>query len=92
MSTIIKQMHPDVIKKTVRRCRERKIVIRIPPAPRAGDIPASITRRLKASDSGRDRQPLPHHVEEQRRDRLVWRVNWAEIPREITGATRALSV
>ena len=88
MSTIIKQMHPDVIKKTVRRCRERKIVIPTFRQLREPEtIPASITRRLKGVGLW-DVNPVNLF-------RITWKnnvetglyggVNWREIPREITG-------
>ena len=88
MSTIIQQMHPDVIKKTVRRCRERRIVIPTFRQLREPEtIPASITRRLKGVGLW-DVNPVNLF-------RITWKnnvdtglyggVNWREIPREITG-------
>jgi cysteine synthase len=81
-------MHPDVIKKTVRRCRERRIVIPTFRQLREPEtIPASITRRLKGVGLW-DVNPVNLF-------RITWKnnvdtglyggVNWREIPREITG-------
>ena len=88
MSTIIKTMHPDVIKKTARRCRERQIVI--PTFRQMRDpqsIPSSITRRL-AGVGLWDVNPVNLF-------RITWKndmktgmfggVNWREVPKEITG-------
>ena len=88
MSTIIKTMHPDVIKKTARRCRERQIVI--PTFRQMRDpqtIPLTITRRL-AGVGLWDVNPVNLF-------RITWKndvktglfggVNWREVPKEITG-------
>ncbi len=88
MSTIIKTMHPDVIRKTARRCRDRQIVI--PTFSQLRDpetIPPAITRRL-AGVGLWDVNPLNLF-------RITWKndvktggfggVNWIEIPGEITG-------
>jgi len=88
MSTIIRTMHPDVITKTARRCRERNIVI---PTFRQmrdpGTIPTAITKRL-AGVGLWDVNPVNLF-------RITWKnnvqtglyggVNWREIPKEITG-------
>ena len=91
MSTIIKTMHPEVIKKTIRRCRERQIVI--PTFRQMRDphtIPSTITRRL-AGVGLWDVNPVNLF-------RITWKndvktglyggVNWREVPKEITGVRR----
>jgi cysteine synthase len=88
MSTIVKTMHHDVIKKTARRCRERNIVIPTFTQMRdPGTIPPSITKRL-AGVGLWDVNPVNLF-------RITWKndvrsglyggVNWREIPGEITG-------
>jgi cysteine synthase len=88
MSTIIKTMHPEVVKKTAQRCRERQIVIPTFRQMRNPEtIPASITKRL-AGVGLWDVNPVNLF-------RITWKnnvktglyggVNWREIPRELTG-------
>ena len=88
MSTIIKKLHPRVIRKTAKRCRERGIVI--PTFKQLRDpslIPQSVRRRL-AGVRMSDVNPLNLF-------RITWKndiksglyggVNFFEVPREITG-------
>ncbi|MFI5335543.1 MAG: pyridoxal-phosphate dependent enzyme, partial [Opitutales bacterium] len=88
MSKIIPKLHPAVIRKTARRCRERNIVI--PTFGQLRDpslIPASVRARLK--DVGMsDVNPLNLFRitwKNDRRTGLYGGVNCLEIPREITG-------
>ncbi|MBM4169363.1 MAG: pyridoxal-phosphate dependent enzyme [Ignavibacteria bacterium] len=88
MSNIIKQLHPDVIKKTATRCKERGILI--PTFAQLRDpisIPSSITSKLKNVGLW-DLEPLNLF-------RITWKndittglfggVNCVEIPSAITG-------
>jgi cysteine synthase len=88
MSAIIKRLHPEVIKKTAARCRQRGIII---PTFRQlrdpGLIPASVKSRLKGVGLG-DVNPLNLF-------RITWKndlqtglfggVNHLEIPAALTG-------
>lgn len=88
MSTIIKKLHPNVIRKTAKRCRDRGIII--PTFKQLRDpslIPPSIRRRL-ARVRMSEVNPLNLF-------RITWKndlrsglyggVNSFEVPREITG-------
>ena len=88
MSKIIKQLRPDIIRKTARRCRERGIVI--PTFAQLRDpslVPTSVRSRLKGVRMG-DVNPLNLF-------RITWKndvrtggyggVNYLEIPSAITG-------
>ncbi len=88
MSKIIKQLRPDVIRKTARRCRERGIVI--PTFAQLRDpslIPASVRSRLKGVRM--------EEVDPLNLFRITWKndvrtggyggVNYLEIPSAITG-------
>ena len=88
MSKIIKQLHPDVIKKTAARCRKRSVVIPTFRQLRDPDkIPQSIKSKLKGVGLW-DVNPLNLF-------RITWKnnvesglyggVNYLEIPPEITG-------
>jgi cysteine synthase len=88
MSTIIKSMQSEVIRKTAKRCRERKIVIptfrqmRYPE-----EIPSSIIKRLGGVGLW-DVNPVNLFRISWKNDvrtGLYGDVNWREIPREITG-------
>ena len=88
MSKIIKQLHPDVIRKTAKRCRERGVVI--PTFKQLRDpslIPASVRHRLKGVGLW-DVNPLNLFRitwKNDRRTGLYGGVNYLEIPPAITG-------
>ncbi|MBI4548956.1 MAG: pyridoxal-phosphate dependent enzyme [Ignavibacteriae bacterium] len=88
MSTIIKKLYPDAIKKTVTRCRERGIVI--PTFAQLGDperIPASIKSKLPSVGLW-DVTPLNLFRITWKNDvqtGLFGKVNYIEIPKVITG-------
>ena len=88
MSRIIKSIHPEVIRRTAQRCRERGIII---PTFRQLREPESVPKSIQ------DRLPSVGlwDVNPLNLFRITWKndvktgkygaVNWMEIPREITG-------
>ncbi len=88
MSTIIKTLHPDVIKKTARRCRERGIVIPTFRQMRDPDnLPPAVLRRLDGVGLW-DVNPANLYRITWKNDITTGRfggVNWREVPKEISG-------